>query len=184
MEDVSVTAVHNITVAHDRCKSYADSGRLEKTYELEDQVLLRSKYLRPAFGVRKSMPRYFGPFPVSQIVNPVAYRLTLPNYMGGIHDVFHVSLLKPYVHDGKNRTPPCPVRVGGIGVEEEWVVESIIDHINAYKRSKLSKRTRDLVTGVVPVISTHQKTLQFRVKWADFPIEYSFWVTSDMLTSH
>jgi hypothetical protein len=32
-------------------------------------VLLRSKYLRPVFGVRKLMPQYFGPFPVSQVVN-------------------------------------------------------------------------------------------------------------------
>jgi hypothetical protein len=184
MEDVWVTAVHNLTVARDRFKSYADSGRIEKEYKLEVQVLLRSKYLRPVFGVRILMPRYFGPFPVSEIINPVAYRLVLPKYMGGILDVFYVSLLEPYIHDGKNRTPPCPVRVSGIGVEEEWIVESMIDHRNVDKRSKLSKGSKDPITGIVHVISTHQKKLQYRVKWADFPIEASTWVGADMLIGH
>jgi hypothetical protein len=140
--------------------------------------------LRPVFGVRKLMPRHFGPFPISQIVNPAAYRLTLPKYMGGIHNVFHVSLLEPSVHDGKNRTPPCPARVGGIGVEEEWVVESIINHMNVDKWYKLTRGVRDPVTGIVPIISTHHKKLQYRVKWAGFPIESSPWVGSDMLTTH
>jgi hypothetical protein len=136
------------------------------------------------FGVRILMPRYFGPFFVTEIINLVAYRLALPPDMGRIHDAFRVSLLEPYVHDGKNISPPCPVRVGGIGVEEEWFVESILDHRNVDKRSTLSKCAKDPATGLVPVISTHHKKLQYRGKWADFPIESSTWVGADILTDH
>jgi hypothetical protein len=92
MEDIWFTAIHNLTVARDSFKSYADAGRKEMEYVQHQEVLLRSNYLRPVFGVRKLMPRYFGPFPVTQIVNKVAYRLALPEYMGRIHNVFHVSL--------------------------------------------------------------------------------------------
>jgi hypothetical protein len=163
MEEVWVNAVQNLRATQDRFKSYADNNLIDRHYKLHEQVLLRSKFLRPVFGVRKLMPRYFAPFPVEQIVNTCAYRLTLPAYMGGIHNVFHVSLLEPYVSDGKNRTPPCPARMGGLGVEEEWVVESIIDHRNVDKRSKLTKGPKDPVTGIAPVISTHHKMLQYRV---------------------
>jgi hypothetical protein len=76
------------------------------------------------------------------------------------------------------------VRVGGIGVEEEWVVESIVDHRNVDKWSAISKCAKDPVTGIKPVISTHTKKLQYRVKWADFPIEASTWVGAEMLTGH
>jgi hypothetical protein len=36
--------------------------------------------------------------------------------------------------------------------KKEWVVESIIDHINIDKRSKLSKDLKDPKTGISPVV--------------------------------
>jgi hypothetical protein len=158
-QEVWVNAVRNLRVAQDRFKSYADNNLIDRQYKLRDEVLLRSKFLRPVFGVRKLMPRYFVPFPVEKIINTCAYRMTLPAYMGGIHNVFHVSLLEPFVPDGKNRTPPCPARMGGLGVEEELVVESIIDRRNVDKRSKLTQGPNDPVTGIAPVISTHHNML-------------------------
>ena len=93
MEDVWATALQNLIAARDRSKSYVDAKRKEVIFEEDEQVMLRSKFIKPVFGVRKLMPRYFGPFRVSKVVNSVAYQLALPEYMGGIHDVFHVSLL-------------------------------------------------------------------------------------------
>jgi hypothetical protein len=81
---------------------------------------------------------------------------------------FYVSLLKPNIHDDKNRTPPCPARVGGIGVEEEWIVESIIDHRNVDKQSKVPRGVRDPVTGVVPIIRPTTKKYNIESSGLDF----------------
>ena len=41
-------------------------------------------------------PRYIGPFDVIERIGAVAYRLALPPQLSGIHDVFHVSMLRRY----------------------------------------------------------------------------------------
>ena len=52
------------------------------------------------FGKRgKLAPRYIGPFKILQKVREVAYKLALLPQLLGIHDVFHVSLLRKYELD-------------------------------------------------------------------------------------
>ena len=47
------------------------------------------------FGIKgKLAPRYIGPFKVTKQVGPVAYQLALPPELSGVHNVFHVSMLR------------------------------------------------------------------------------------------
>ena len=52
------------------------------------------------FGKRgKLSPRFIGPFEILERVGTVAYRLALPPNMSGVHEVFHVSMLRRYTQD-------------------------------------------------------------------------------------
>ena len=52
------------------------------------------------FGKRgKLSPRFIGPFEILEKVGTVAYRLALPLNMSGVHEVFHVSMLRRYTPD-------------------------------------------------------------------------------------
>ena len=42
-------------------------------------------------------PQHVKPFEVLEKVSNIAYRLALPAAMTGIHDVFHVSMLRKYI---------------------------------------------------------------------------------------
>ena len=47
----------------------------------------------------KLAPRYIGPFEILKKVGTVAHRLTLPPSLSGVHEVFHVSMLRKYTPD-------------------------------------------------------------------------------------
>ena len=52
------------------------------------------------FGKRgKLAPRYIRPFEILERVGTVAYQLALPSSLSGVHEVFHVSMLRKYTPD-------------------------------------------------------------------------------------
>ena len=52
------------------------------------------------FGIRDKLnPRYVGPFEILERIGEVAYRLALPPSLVGVHDIFHISMLKKYLPD-------------------------------------------------------------------------------------
>lgn len=42
----------------------------------------------------KLAPRYIGPFPITQRIRELAYKLGLPEELSGVHPMFHVSQLR------------------------------------------------------------------------------------------
>ena len=47
----------------------------------------------------KLSPRFIGPFEIVQRIGECAYRLALLPSLSGVHDVFHVSMLRKYIID-------------------------------------------------------------------------------------
>ena len=83
---------------------YVDKKRSYYEFVVGDHVYIRIKPKRSTLrwtSCAKLAPRYCGPFQILERVGPVAYRLDLPNPIQ-VHYVFHVSLLKQYVHDEKH----------------------------------------------------------------------------------
>uniref|UniRef100_A0A2D4Q1B5 Chromo domain-containing protein n=1 Tax=Micrurus surinamensis TaxID=129470 RepID=A0A2D4Q1B5_MICSU len=78
----------------DRMKAQVDKKRVHKTFKVGDKVYLSMRNIRIKFSNRKLGPKYIGPFLVTQVINPVTVRLLLPRWLGNIHPVFHVDLLK------------------------------------------------------------------------------------------
>jgi hypothetical protein len=137
-------AKQHLQQAQDRQAQYANQHRREQSYQVGDQVMLSTVNLRRNIGAPKLLPKYIGPLSVSRVVAPTAYQLDLPPTLRGIHPVFHVSLLKPYV-DGSARFPSrvqLPSRPDSVALpdgQQAWEVEQILD------RRKRGRRVEYLV---------------------------------------
>ncbi|CAG7885533.1 unnamed protein product [Brassica rapa] len=84
----------NMKKAQDRQKKYADRGRREVSFAVNDLVFLKVAAHKgnERFGkVGKLATRYIGPYRIVTKVGEVAYRLELPPDMP-MHPVFHVSM--------------------------------------------------------------------------------------------
>ena len=71
-------------------------------YEINEKVFLKvspwKKVMR--FGKNdKLSPKFIAPYEVIEKVDPVAYRIALPQELEKIHNFFHVSMLKRYRSD-------------------------------------------------------------------------------------
>ncbi|KAL5566261.1 hypothetical protein UlMin_029425 [Ulmus minor] len=88
--------------AQSRQKSYADRRRKPLEFAIGDKVFLKVALMKGVmrFGKRgKLSPRFVGPFEILERIGDLAYRVALPPAMSGIHNVFHVSMLRKYTPD-------------------------------------------------------------------------------------
>ena len=91
-----------LLMAQNRYKSYADVRRRPLEFEVRDHVFLKVMPKRGVvkFGKHgKLSPRFIGPFEILERIRVVAYRSALPPSMSGVHEVFHVSMLRKYTPD-------------------------------------------------------------------------------------
>ena len=83
-------------------KSYIDVRRRPFEFEVGDHVFLKVIPKRGVvrFGKREKLsPRFMGSFEILERLGTVAYRLALPPSMSGVHEAFHVSMLRRYIPD-------------------------------------------------------------------------------------
>jgi hypothetical protein len=101
MENMVRKVQQNLKQAQDKHKSYEDQKRRHLEFQVGDHVYLMVKSRKISLKLgncAKLAPRFCGPFNILTQIGPVAYQLALlANLI--IHNVFHVSLLKKYVHD-------------------------------------------------------------------------------------
>ena len=112
-------------------------------WKVGDKVWLEGKNLQLHYPTRKLAPRREGPFEISHVISPLAYRLQLPPTWK-IHDVFHASLLSTYRETAEHRpnyANPPPEEIEG---EEEYEIAEILSHwdpLTAILISYLGKAT-------------------------------------------
>ncbi|XP_019195878.1 PREDICTED: uncharacterized protein LOC109189722 [Ipomoea nil] len=94
--------------AQDRQKSYANLIRKQVDFSVGDKVWLKVSPTRGVmqFGKKGKLSlRFIGPYEIFERVGSLAYCLALPLELERVHDVFHVSQLKRYVHDPAHVLP-------------------------------------------------------------------------------
>ena len=132
-------------------------------FEVGDHVFLKVMPKRGVvkFGKRgKLSPRFIGPFEILERVGTVAYRLTLPPSMSGVHEVFHVSMLQKYTLD-----PAQVVDLGQIEVDTDGTFEEGRVRIVDSRDQVLRRKTVRLV----------------RVLWRHYGVEESTWEREDTI---
>ncbi|CAJ0940945.1 unnamed protein product [Ranitomeya imitator] len=150
LQQIWTHVVDNLTLSQEKAQRFANRRRcVGPRLRVGDLVWLSSRYVPMKVSSPKFKPRFIGPYKISEVLNPVSFRLTLPASFA-IHNVFHRSLLRRYVAPVvPSVDPPAPVLVEG---ELEYVVEKILD-------SRILRRK-----------------LQYLVKWKDYGQEDNSWV--------
>ena len=111
----------------------------------------------------KLSPRFIGPFEVLERVGVVAYRLTLPPSLSGVHEVFHVSMLRKYIPD-----PAHVVDWGELVIDADGTFEEGPVCITDSREQVLRRKTMRLVKvlwkhrGVEEATWEHEDTMRTR----------------------
>ena len=131
--------------AQDRQKSYADKRRRELEFEVVDEVFLKISPLKNIirFGRKgKLAPRFVGPFPITERIGTLAYRVGLPEKFEGVYNVFHVSHLRKAVYDPTMTIPSA--QLDEIDISPDLTVERksvriVDDSVKQLRRGKSVK---------------------------------------------
>src|SRR5229473_6943892 len=76
-------------------KSANSKSPVKNVFSHGQKVWLEARNLALPYGSVKLAPRRHGPFPITQVISLVTYKLALP-HQWTIHPIFHASLLTPY----------------------------------------------------------------------------------------
>ena len=161
-EKVSLIRQRLLT-AQSRQKSYADVRRRPLEFEVGNHVFLKVMPKRGVvrFGkLEKLSPLFIGPLEILERIDTIVYRLALLPNMSGVHEVFHVSMLRKYTPD-----PAHVVEWGQIEVDTDETFEEGPVCILEIRDQVLRRKTVRLV----------------RVVWRHYGVEESTWEREDMM---
>ncbi|KAK1424591.1 hypothetical protein QVD17_19924 [Tagetes erecta] len=130
----------NLLAARNPQKYYVDKKRKPLEYEIGDMVLLKVSPWKGVFRFAKKgklAPRYVGPFKVLKRIGKVSYELELPEELGGVHPVFHVSNLKKCLSDDNLIVPIDDIRIDESMQFIERSLEIIDREVKQLKRSRI-----------------------------------------------
>ena len=120
-----------------------------------DRVLLSTRHLRLRGVPAKLQRRYVGPFTIIEVIGTQAYTLELPEEWK-IHNMFHVSLLKPWKQGTWRQEEESGVPELQQEDDEEYEIEKVL-------------RWRYYKTG-----NTRKK--EYLVVWKGWPLSDSTWL--------
>jgi len=104
LKHMELTVKHvqkNLKVAQDRKTSYDYGKRTPREFNVGYHLYIRVKPKKSSLWLCKYtslLPRYCDPFTILARIGLVSYHLALLATVK-VHDVFHISLLKKYIHD-------------------------------------------------------------------------------------
>ncbi|XP_075524534.1 uncharacterized protein LOC142556932 [Primulina tabacum] len=130
--------------AQSRQKSYADQRRRDLEFAVGDHVFVKVAPMKGVmrFGKKgKLSPRFIGPFEILDRVGTLAYRVALPPNLAGVHNVFHVSMLRKYMANPSHVLNFEPLQLTPNLSYEERPVQ-ILDRQEKKLRNKLVKRVK------------------------------------------
>jgi hypothetical protein len=139
-----------ITKAQDVMRN--KKGTNYKPYQERDQVWLKATNLKTTHPTAKLAPKRYRPFTINKRISDVVFQLELP-HQWKIHNVFHVSLLTPYVktelHGQTFSEPPLEIIEG----DPEFEVEQIVGSRRIGKK----------------------KSLQYKIHWKGYSSAHDSW---------
>ena len=95
---------HNLKAIQDRHTIYENKNMTSKEFKVGDHVLLKVNPKKSSLklGIWTNLEaRFYGPFEILDRIGPVSYMFALSPSMN-VNSLFHVSLIKKYVHDPKH----------------------------------------------------------------------------------
>jgi ribosomal protein L21E len=161
-DDMTKLIQQQLLRAQQRMKSQADKKRVERSFDVGDEVFMKLQpYVQTSIARRSNQKlsyKYFGPYKIIQKVGAVAYKLQLPPE-SHIHPVVHVSLLKKAIPSDAIAQPDLPEAC--VSMEASIEPLYILD-------------TKTIDTGSSP-------TVLVQVQWSSLPDSWLTWENKDRL---
>jgi hypothetical protein len=131
-----------LSAAQQRQAATYNRRRRDLAFKVGDPVMVSAEALKAISAAEQSQPHKLralcqGPLEVTEVINPLAYRLRLPPGSRA-HDVFPLVYLLPYRKDtsGRSRTKTLPQPVFQEDGHDYWEVEAIVGERKAANGSR------------------------------------------------